>query len=136
MRVAVDMFETAPVERVSSRREFPQDAESRPVDLVHLSRFTMGNRELEQEVLLLFCKQSEIFIDRLKEAGDDKTWMEAAHTLKGSARGIGAWEVGDAAYDVEQLKGEQRISSGPEAVSKLEKKLKEACDFIASITTE
>ena len=30
----------------------------RPVDLVHLAKYTMGNRELEQEVLTLFTRSS------------------------------------------------------------------------------
>ena len=38
---------------------------SRPVDLVHLSRYTLGERALEREVLELFCSQSSIYIERL-----------------------------------------------------------------------
>ena len=108
----------------------------RPVDLVHLSRFTMGNRDLEREVLLLFCKQSILFIERLKAAGDDKSWREAAHTMKGSARGIGAWEVGNAAFAAEQLTGAEREAQGPAAIKTLEAAMKEACDFIHRILGE
>ncbi|MGH6866065.1 MAG: Hpt domain-containing protein, partial [Methyloceanibacter sp.] len=62
---------------------------SRPVDLVHLSRYTLGERDLEREVLELFCSQSLVYLERLREAQSDKEWIEAAHTLKGSARAIG-----------------------------------------------
>ena len=34
--------------------EAPRKASSRPVDLVHLSRYTLGDRALEREVLELF----------------------------------------------------------------------------------
>jgi hypothetical protein len=34
---------------------------SRPVDLVHLSRYTLGERALEREALELFCTQSTIW---------------------------------------------------------------------------
>lgn len=109
-------------------------AEDRPVDLVHLSRFTMGNRDLEREVLSLFCKQSVLFIDRMRQAGDDQAWREATHTMKGSARGIGAWAVGDAAEAAEQLTGEGRDQFGASAIARLDVAFKEACDFIDSIS--
>ncbi len=40
---------------------------SRPVDLVHLSRYTLGERALEREVLELFCTQSSIYLERLHD---------------------------------------------------------------------
>ena len=59
---------------------------NRPVDLVHLSRYTLGNRSLEREVLSLFLTQSAIYLQRLRDAGTDKDWADAAHTIKGSAK--------------------------------------------------
>ena len=38
---------------------------SRPVDLVHLSRYTLGDRALEREMLDLFCTQSAVYLERL-----------------------------------------------------------------------
>jgi len=58
---------------------------SRPVDLVHLSRYTLGVRNLEREVVELFCTQSAIYLERLREAPSDRQWKDAAHSLKGSA---------------------------------------------------
>ncbi|MEI2383844.1 Hpt domain-containing protein [Breoghania sp. JC706] len=72
-----------------------------PVDLVHLARHTFGNRALEQEVLRLFSRQSEIWLEKLKRAPDAGQRSEAAHTIKGSARGIGAWQVAELAERVE-----------------------------------
>lgn len=72
-----------------------------PVDLVHLARHTLGNRDLEQEVLRLFVRQSVVFLDRMKGAADSEQRAYAAHTIKGSARGIGAWQVAECAEAVE-----------------------------------
>ena len=76
---------------------------TRPVDLVHLSKFTMGRRDLEAEILGLFRQQLAASLSKLEAAADDKAWKEAAHTLKGSARGVGAWELGDASERAEKL---------------------------------
>jgi HPt (histidine-containing phosphotransfer) domain-containing protein len=81
-------------------------AASRPVDLVHLSRYTLGERDLEREVLELFCTQATIYIERLRLARSDQDWREAAHSLKGSAQAIGAWPAATAAARAEMLSGE------------------------------
>lgn len=75
----------------------------RPVDLVHLSKYTLGNRSLENELLGLFRNQADVYLARLDEAGDDKEWRDAAHSLKGSARGLGAWALGDLAEEAEKM---------------------------------
>jgi HPt (histidine-containing phosphotransfer) domain-containing protein len=76
----------------------------KPVDLVYLRRFTMGNHDLEREVLELFIKQAPIYLGSLRAAESVKQWMEAAHTLKGAARAIGAWQVARCAENAEMLK--------------------------------
>jgi len=81
----------------------PSPASERPVDLVHLSRFTLGDEKLEREVLQLFRVQTHIYLDRLEGATDSTSWRHAAHTIKGSARGIGAWAVATAAQLAEEL---------------------------------
>lgn len=78
-------------------------ASGRPVDLVHLSRFTLGDEKLEREVLKLFRVQTRIYLDRLEVAADSTSWRDAAHTIKGSAMGIGAWTVASAAQMAEEL---------------------------------
>ncbi len=78
---------------------------SRPVDLVHLSRYTLGERALEREVLELFCTQSLVYLERLREAESDKDWKDVAHSLKGSASAIGAWRAAEAAQRAEALSG-------------------------------
>ncbi|MEL6751459.1 MAG: hypothetical protein AAFO70_05210 [Pseudomonadota bacterium] len=68
-----------------------------PVDLVHLSRQTMGDRSLERDVLQIFRSQSAYHVERLRAARSLDERRMASHTLLGAARGIGAWEVADAA---------------------------------------
>lgn len=109
---------------------------NRPVDLVHLARYTMGNRSLEREVLTLFHKQCESYLQRLKEAGEDKAWADAAHTIKGSARGIGAWHVAKCAETAEALKGAARETGCHEALAELERVVDEAKGYIESLLAE
>ena len=70
------------------------------IDLDHLSRMTQGERSLEREVLQLFDRQAGLLVVRMEQAEREGV-CAAAHTLKGSARGIGAWQVARAAEAVE-----------------------------------
>jgi HPt (histidine-containing phosphotransfer) domain-containing protein len=70
------------------------------IDLVHLSRQTLGDSALEAELLILFDRQALQFAARLAppvKAGEGDWRGDLAHTLKGSARAVGAFQVGDAA---------------------------------------
>ena len=75
---------------------------SQPLDLVHLSRRTLGDRTLEREVLSLFARQLDIYMDRLRDAADCRARQEAAHALVGSARAVGAFDVAREAKAIEQ----------------------------------
>jgi len=54
-------------------------------------------------VLQIYCDQADVWLGALGGAGDMKTWKDAAHTLKGASRGIGANEVGRLAEAAEGL---------------------------------
>jgi HPt (histidine-containing phosphotransfer) domain-containing protein len=71
------------------------------IDHVHLERMTLGDRSLEREVLEIFVRQTALTLQRIAGASPART-AAAAHTLKGSARGIGAWRVAEAAERLEQ----------------------------------
>jgi len=76
------------------------------VDLDHLSRYTGGDEALNAEVLRLFDSQTGTLVERLHsilEARDAKSWKEVTHTLKGAARGIGAFALADAAAAAEPI---------------------------------
>ena len=71
----------------------------RPIDLVHLSRMTLGDHALERDVLVLFERQIRLLMERIETAANPVA-AAAAHTLKGSARGIGAFALAKAAADL------------------------------------
>jgi HPt (histidine-containing phosphotransfer) domain-containing protein len=73
----------------------------RVLDEVHLGRMTLGDRSLEREVLEVFARQTTLMLGRIVGA-EPAYAAAAAHTLKGSARGIGAWRVALAAERLEQ----------------------------------
>jgi len=84
----------------------PQAAQARPVDLDHLARYTGGDAALNAEVLNLFADQSAELIAKLQavlETRDLKSWKEITHSLKGAARGIGAFGFADAAANAEPV---------------------------------
>lgn len=64
---------------------------------------TLGERSLEREVLALFDRQVDILLPRVRY-GIPAVAAASAHTLKGSALGIGAFRVAQAAESVEQAK--------------------------------
>jgi HPt (histidine-containing phosphotransfer) domain-containing protein len=74
-----------------------------PIDWTHLSRFTMNDRALEREVLGLFAAEAPRYLARMHATASRKDWIEAAHTLKGSARAVGAWSIAECAQAAEAL---------------------------------
>jgi HPt (histidine-containing phosphotransfer) domain-containing protein len=81
-------------------------AMQKPVDLTHLSRYTGGERALNAEILQLFVDQSAELMRQLHaviEARDVKAWRDITHSLKGAARGVGAFEFAQAVAEAEPL---------------------------------
>ncbi len=72
------------------------------IDLNHLARQTGGDLALERELLALFAQQCVLHLRTIHQAQDARTRMDAAHTLKGAAQAIGAWQVADAADVIER----------------------------------
>jgi HPt (histidine-containing phosphotransfer) domain-containing protein len=70
------------------------------IDDEHLGRMTLGDRRLEREVLEIFARQINIMLTRIAGA-EPSLAAAAAHTLKGSACGIGAWRMARAAERLE-----------------------------------
>ena len=71
------------------------------IDRGHLTRMTFGDRSLEREVLALFDRQADLLLARMR-GGEPQARAARAHTLRGSASGIGADNVARAAQAVEQ----------------------------------
>jgi HPt (histidine-containing phosphotransfer) domain-containing protein len=70
-----------------------------PIDLEHLGQSTLGSASLAREVLGLFADQAARLQGQLAAVPADADAL--AHTLKGSARAIGAFAVADAAAALE-----------------------------------
>jgi HPt (histidine-containing phosphotransfer) domain-containing protein len=78
----------------------PLAPDAQPIDRTHLFRMTLGDHALECEVLQLFDQQVGMLLARMGET-DPAGVAALAHTLQGSARGIGAWGVARAAEALE-----------------------------------
>ncbi|WP_426527549.1 Hpt domain-containing protein [Bradyrhizobium sp. McL0615] len=87
------------LERVEWMPSPPLAPDDGPIDFGHLSRMTLGDAGLEHEVLAMFVAQSVTLVSQLATMPADASAL--AHTLKGSARAIGAFAVGDAAAQLE-----------------------------------
>ena len=87
------------LERIDWMPSPPLAPDDGPIDFEHLKRMTLGDAGLEQEVLAMFAAQSAKLIGALATLPDGAP--DLAHTLKGSARAIGAFAVADAAARLE-----------------------------------
>ena len=111
-------------------------ADAQPVvDLVHLARYTGGDTALNAEILRLFDTQTSEMVDQLHgilDARDAKSWKQVTHTLKGAARGIGAFGLADAAAVAEPLDLERDRETASRAIDTLKKKSVAVQGFIKS----
>jgi hypothetical protein len=90
-------FPALVVDKVASP---PLAPDAQPIDRAHLFRMTLGDHKLECEVLQLFDQQAGLLIARM--GGVEPAGVAAlAHTLQGSARGVGAFGIARAAEALE-----------------------------------
>lgn len=75
---------------------------ARTVDYEHLKVQAAEDVGVMREVLQLFLVHTEQLLAELSNATDEKSWKQLTHTLKGSARGVGAFGVADAAAEAER----------------------------------
>lgn len=113
----------------SMMRQFEQRADTAfasAIDVGHLNRQTMGDRSLEREVLELFRRQARILLFRFDALTNPAERADVAHTLKGSARGVGASRVAFAAEELE------RAATSGESTGKA---LAELAESVAEVTS-
>lgn len=79
----------------------PCPSSTRPIDLVHLAKQTMGDKALEIEVLQIFARQARSCLAELSTA-DVVQAKAVAHRLKGAASAVGAHEVAAVAGRLEE----------------------------------
>jgi HPt (histidine-containing phosphotransfer) domain-containing protein len=100
------------LERIQWMPSPPLAPDDGPIDFDHLKRMTLGDAGLEQEVLAMFAAQSSVLVGTLATMPPEAAAL--AHTLKGSARAIGAFAVADAAARLEAV-----IASGADPADEL-----------------
>lgn len=104
------------------------------IDLEHLAKYTGGEKALDAEILRLFDGQIASMVTELNgliATGDAKRWREIAHTIKGAARGVGAFGMGEAAAKAEPV----NPADGTQAQAALQKLEQEAQAVRAFIAT-
>jgi HPt (histidine-containing phosphotransfer) domain-containing protein len=89
------------LERIDWMPSPPLAPDDGPIDTEHLQRMTLGDAGLEREVLAMFSAQAVSLIGTLATLPSEAGAL--AHTLKGSARAIGAFRVADAAACLEAV---------------------------------
>lgn len=98
----------------------------RPIDLVHLARQTSGDRVLEADVLGMLGRQLDTLLRRLDTAPDEDR-RQIAHSLKGTARNVGAFRLADCAERFESA------TSDAAALAHLRREAEAAADFARSL---
>jgi len=85
----------------NTARSVPQEAPKleirRPIDMEHLSRQTLGDPGLQEEVLRLFDEMSHVYVERLEVSTTVDELLRNLHTIKGAAAGIGAFGLAELA---------------------------------------
>ena len=74
------------------------------IDFNHLEHYVGGDQAIIREVLALFSDQARTVLPTLDPEGPADQWRSAAHSLKGSALGIGAVALAAACGDAESSK--------------------------------
>ena len=74
------------------------------IDFNHLENYVGGDQGIIREVLALFSDQARTVLPLLDPDGPPDQWRSAAHSLKGSALGIGAGPLATACGDAEAVR--------------------------------
>jgi HPt (histidine-containing phosphotransfer) domain-containing protein len=100
-----------------------------PIDMGHLSRQTLGDPGLEEEVLRLFDQMARVYYDRLETSTNAADLLRNLHTLKGAASGIGAFGLAELARAAEtELRDGAPVN--PERIDDLNVAVQEVSAFI------
>ncbi|MCL6473829.1 MAG: Hpt domain-containing protein [Firmicutes bacterium] len=97
-------------------------AELPPIDHAFLNEMTGGDEEFTTELLQEFLRTIPPLLSQVEQAlnaGDSEALARAAHTIKGSARSVGARAFAEIAFAVEQAGKEQRTGDASGAVRSL-----------------
>lgn len=123
----------APITPDSLQKEI--ETRERPIDLIHLSRQTLGDPGLEQEILALFSKIAAQYLANVADTLDPKEMEQGLHALKGAAAGVGARAVANEAAEAEtELRETGKLSA--ERLSDLAIAVEEVRVFISGFVAQ
>jgi HPt (histidine-containing phosphotransfer) domain-containing protein len=111
----------------------PAAPDARILDVAHLHRQTFGDRALEREVLALFEQQCLRLPPLIAAGKNPNESVDAAHTLKGAARAVGAWRLALLAEALETALGEGRPA---ETLERLNRALEQAVAAVRGAVAE
>lgn len=91
------------------------------IDFDHLNQYVGGDPELTLEVFGLFRNQVDMWAKMLDPKATDDQWAAITHSLKGSARAVGAMKLANLCEQCETFIGDDnRPGARDVAVGKLE----------------
>ncbi len=117
----------------------PAAAGSSPIDHQFLAEMTGGDHEFEKELLQEFLHTVPHLMEQIHHAiasGDSATLARAAHTLKGSARAVGAQPLAEAALAVEMAAKAQRLEEASQAEHSLAAEWQRVKDYLERIVLQ
>ena len=105
--------------------------DSTEIDFAHLNQYVDGDPDLTREVFGLFRNQVEMWGRGLMADADDELWASVTHSLKGSARAVGAMGLAEVCEKAESLIGDDRRPGAREvAVESIETKISQVLNEI------
>lgn len=103
-----------------------------PIDFEHLAQYTAGDKALEADLLAEFVTNADGYVARIAAAPGGEDAEVAAHTLKGSAKGIGAFALAEAAAAAENITTAES-GDGGEILSRLRAEMDRLRGFVADL---
>ena len=79
------------------------------VDFAYLENYAAGDMDLVDEVLGLFREQVALWRPMI-DVAQGRAWGDAVHTLKGAARGVGAFALADACEAAEKQEKQPELA--------------------------
>ena len=98
--------------------DIPNESE---IDFDHLNQYVSGDIALTKEIFGLFKNQIDLWTRQLRPNTEDDIWSAMLHSLKGTARAVGAVQLAEICQGAEGLTGEQNRPGAREvAIEKIE----------------
>jgi HPt (histidine-containing phosphotransfer) domain-containing protein len=79
----------------------PMAEEPAVFDMEHFEHMTCSDRVLQLEIVEIFSAQAELWVHLLQPGAPAHSCRDCAHTIKGTARGIGLWALAAACEEAE-----------------------------------